>query len=238
MTRIARTDGSRRPLVLGHRGASAAHPENTVEAFVAARELGADGVELDVRATVDGQLVVHHDERLADGRPLHHLRRAQVPDAVPSLEEALDACAGMMVNVEVKPSPDDPAHELARRVADELTARRRDPAGPMLLVSSFDEAALTVVRHRQPELRTAALAFLVSDPAEWVAAARSAGHVAVNPADHLVDAALVDAAHAAALDVFVWTVDDPDRLRALAALGVDGVITNAPDVALAALRQA
>src|SRR4051794_26258624 len=113
-----------RPLVLGHRGASHARPENTLAAFAKAREFGADGVELDVRRSADGQLVVHHDPQVEGfGIIYEHdfatLRTAR-PD-VPTLAEALGACAGMIVNVEVKclpwePDADTPEHEVVRAV--------------------------------------------------------------------------------------------------------------------------
>src|SRR3954469_14433888 len=84
---------SRKPLVLGHRGASAAAPENTVAAFARARELGADGVELDVRRSADGVLVVHHDPDLRDAGPIKAMTlaelRATQPDLA-TLEEAFD----------------------------------------------------------------------------------------------------------------------------------------------------
>src|SRR5436190_11556423 len=100
-----------RPLVLGHRGASAVAPENTVAAFTRARELGADGVELDVRRSGDGVLVVHHDPDIRDvGRiaslPLAELRAARPQLA--TLEEALAACRGLVVNAEVKCLPWEP----------------------------------------------------------------------------------------------------------------------------------
>src|SRR3954451_12355655 len=96
------------PRVLAHRGAARVAPENTLEAFEAAGALGADGVELDVHRTADGALVVHHN---ADARGLGVLAerpaaeiRAARPE-IPTLEEALDACAGMLVNIEVKNLP-------------------------------------------------------------------------------------------------------------------------------------
>ena len=105
-------DDRPRPLVLGHRGASPAAPENTLDAFALARELGADGVELDVRRTADGVLVVHHDP---DGRRLRAARRARRSPtsarrgrASPTLDEALDACRGLLVNAEVKCLPWEP----------------------------------------------------------------------------------------------------------------------------------
>src|SRR4051794_30057455 len=96
----------RRPLVLGHRGASRDAPENTIEAFARAVAVGADGVELDVHRTADDVLVVHHDPELVGfglvvDAPFHALRGAR-PD-VPTLAETLDACAGMrLVNIEMK----------------------------------------------------------------------------------------------------------------------------------------
>src|SRR5262245_26247516 len=95
-------------LVIAHRGASAAFPETTVEAFEAAGRLGADWVELDVRRTADGLLAVHHDARLGDGRALVELSRSALPAAVPDLGEALAACDGLGVNVEIKNAASDP----------------------------------------------------------------------------------------------------------------------------------
>jgi glycerophosphoryl diester phosphodiesterase len=217
-----------RPLVIGHRGASAAFPENTVEAFRGAKALGADWVELDVRRTADGVLVIHHDP----------LPRGARPDAVPTLDQALDACLGMGVNVEIKHDDADPERTVAAATAERLVALAGEGAGPVvadLLVSSFDPRTLEVVRERRPELATAALAHVVDDLEHWLDGAVAAGHVGVNPWDGIVDAALVDGAHRRGLRVHVWTVDDSDRMRALAALGVDGIITNVPDVARATL---
>src|SRR5579862_8036318 len=136
-------------LVLAHRGAhEPAAPglrENTVAAFRAAAALGADGVELDVRRTADGALAVHHDPTLPDGRRIEAVARAELPSWVPSLTEALDACAGMaLVDVEIKNSPlepgFDPVHAIGRRVAAALAGR------PGLLVSCFNLATLDAFR--------------------------------------------------------------------------------------------
>ena len=119
-----------RPLVLGHRGASHARPENTLAAFAKARELGADGVELDARRTADGRLVVHHDPVVEGfGLIVEHgftALRAAHPE-IPTLVEALDECAGMIVNVEIKclpwePDADTPDHFVVRAVVDLLRA--------------------------------------------------------------------------------------------------------------------
>jgi len=88
--------------IMAHRGASAAAPANTVAAFVLARDMGAHAVELDVRQCATGELVVHHDPHLADGRIIAHLDKQHLPKHIPTLDEALDACGDMWVNVEVK----------------------------------------------------------------------------------------------------------------------------------------
>src|SRR5687767_2173304 len=97
--------------VIAHRGASAAYRENTVTAFAGARDMGADMVELDVRRTADGTLAVHHDAVLGDGRALVGLRRDELPDHVPTLEEALDACAPLAMNIEIKNYMGDPDYD-------------------------------------------------------------------------------------------------------------------------------
>jgi glycerophosphoryl diester phosphodiesterase len=87
-------------LVLGHRGAAATHPENTLEAFAGALDAGADGVELDVRRTADGALAVVHDATLPDGRLVAGTDAADLGEAVPLLADALDACReARVVNV-------------------------------------------------------------------------------------------------------------------------------------------
>jgi glycerophosphoryl diester phosphodiesterase len=228
-------NGGRRPAVLAHRGASSARPENTLEAFRYAGELGADGVELDVRATRDGVLVVHHDARLPDGRVLIDLDRAHVPESVPTLDAALDVCTDLLVNVEIKNDPGDPDHDptggRGAVIADHLVGRQAQ--GDRILVSSFDHGLLGLVRRRHPDLDTAALVAHSRHPARLVERVAEAGHAAINPIDHLVDAELVELAHGLGLAVHVWTVDDPIRMAELAGLGVDGIITNAPDLARA-----
>lgn len=219
--------------IIAHRGASAAAPENTVEAFHLARELGADWVELDARRTADGCVVVHHDAELADGRRIVELDRADVPAPVCELGEALDACAGMSVNIEIKNWPDDPDFDatewLAAFVVDEV--RRRGDQG-RVLVSGFHYPTIQEVRRLDPSVPTAFL-HLLSERSWSDLAARVAadGHAALHPWDPLVDADLVAAAHEHGLEVNVWTVDDPARMAELIALGVDGLCTNVPDVA-------
>jgi glycerophosphoryl diester phosphodiesterase len=235
---------SSRPLVLGHRGASAARRENTLAAFAKAREVGADGVELDVRRTADAQLVVHHDPE-ADGvgllvRSSFDAVRAARPD-IPTLEEALDACAGMIVNVEVKCLPWEPDADADRTVVHavvDLLRRSASVAAADVILSSFDIGAIDAARVAAPEVATG---WLTSgqEVASAAVTAREHGHAWLNP-DRAValrtSPADIAAAQHNGVRVNVWTVDDPKEVAALAAAGVDALITNTPDVALETLK--
>lgn len=219
-------------LIIGHRGASAAEGDNTLRAFRRAVEMGADGVELDVRRTADDGLVVHHDAHLPDGRAIVDVAAADLPGHVPTLDAALDACAGVFVNVEIKNDPAEPDHDpgdwVAHRVG-ELLVRRG--GGVRWLISSFRAETVATCRAILPGVRTAWLVEAIDgDVIERTAAA---GHVAVHPWVATLDEASVRAAHAAGLAVNTWTCDDPARIAELIAWGVDGICTNVPDVALA-----
>jgi glycerophosphoryl diester phosphodiesterase len=228
-------------LVLAHRGASRFAAENTLRAFARAVELGADGVELDIHRSADGVLMVRHDAATPVG-VLAELRlaevRAALPD-VPTLDEALDVCAGLLVNVEIKNAPGEGDWDPSERAAEllvELLARRdgRD----RVLVSSFNLPSVDRVRSLAPHVPTALLTF-GTDPLEGLLIAESHGHAALHPDRRSVAGAAAGAvatrAHERRLEVNVWTVNDPDELERLAAAGIDALITDVPDVALAAL---
>lgn len=226
-------------LVIGHRGASQAYPENTLAAFRGAIGQGADGVELDVRRTSDGALAVHHDDALADGRVIVELSRADLPVDVPVLADSLDVCASLaVVNIEIKNWPDDrdfdPTEQLAADVVALLEARDELDDGRNL-VSCFHLPTVDRVRELAPGLATAWLLGMVDDPARLIERAAAHGHVAVHPHHLFVNEDFVRRAHDAGLAVNTWTCDEPDRIRWLADLGVDAVVTNVPDVALAAV---
>jgi glycerophosphoryl diester phosphodiesterase len=227
-------------LVMAHRGASLAAPENTVEAFALARDLGADLVELDVRLTHDGALAVIHDPVLADGRVVADTDSLDLPDRVPFLAAALDACAGLVVNVEIKSSAREPGYDPGLRAADVLVEllASRDAAGDRVVVSSFSLPMLDRVHELAPALETAWLVSIIPSQAKLITTLVERGHRGVHPWHGLVTSRLVARCHAAGLAVRPWTVDDPARIAKLAAMGVDAVCTNAPDVARAALRDA
>lgn len=223
--------------VIGHRGASATHPENTLEAFRAAAEQGAHGIELDVRRTADDVLVVFHDAHLRDGRVIRELDAADLPRSIPTLAEALDACADLWINVEVKNMPDDPdydsEHGLSIAVAGLLAAY---DANDRVIVSSFDITSVDRIRSIDQTIPVAWLVWAQADPASLIDRATAHGMTAIHPHDLLVDASFIAKARAAELEVNVWTVDDVERMRELVALGVDGIITNDPRRAVDALR--
>lgn len=206
----------RPPLVIAHRGASAYAPGNSLAAFALAVELGADGVELDVRLAPDGTLAVVHD-------PLPLPPGAAAP---PTLAQALDLLAGNVVlDLELKElAPADAAIDLVRA--------RMDAAD--VVVTSFLPEAVARTRERWPEVAAGLLLHhrIAPDAGTALAAARACGATAV-----AVDLPMIERdgpawAADAGLDVYVWTVNDRPTLgRLLADPAVRGVITDVPDVA-------
>ncbi len=230
-------------LVIGHKGAAGLAPENSLAAFRAAREVGADGVELDVRRTrTPDALAVHHDPMLGDGRRLLDLAVDELPDAIVTLPPVLDACDGLaLVNVEIKNWPLDGDFDESLGIVDsvvESLAARSTAERERYVVSCFHLPTVDRVRELAPDLVTAWLVGVVGpdDGAHVIAEAVDHGHRALHPHHALVTAALVERAHDEELAVNAWTCNDPDRIRWLAEeAGVDGIVTDVPDVALAAL---
>jgi glycerophosphoryl diester phosphodiesterase len=220
------------PQIIAHRGASHAERENTVAAFRRAGATGADAVELDVRVSIDGELVVHHDAELPDGRLVHATASSDLPDFVPTLLEALDAAAGMWVNVEIKNYPGDPEFDPTLRVADATVALLADQPDPQrFVISCFHLETIDRCRELAPAIPTAYLC--VDVPDDIVATLAARGHSALHPWDPTVTADLIAACHAGGLAVNTWTCDDADRMAELIGWGVDGICTNDPDVAVA-----
>ena len=222
--------------VLAHRGASKAERENTIEAFRRAHTMGADGVELDVRRTADGRLVVHHDPVVDGGRAICDVDASDLPAHIPSLTAALDACAGMWVNLEIKNDPTEPDFDPTERVADETMAlldRRGEPQ--RWLMSSFRIETMDRCRALAPHIRTAWLTSVVPDDA--VATLVDRGHAALHPWVRALGRHVVDECHAAGRAVNTGTCDDAARMRELIEWGIDGICTNVPDVAIAVIAE-
>jgi glycerophosphoryl diester phosphodiesterase len=235
------------PLIIGHRGASAIETENTVGAFARARSDGADGVELDVMTCGTGELVVFHDDDLSRlaGRPeliaetpFAVLRAATLASGarIPTLDEVFEACGpDMLVNVELK-IPSRGRMPIAPLVDAAAAAVERAGAARRVLVSSFHPWAVRAWMRRAPAV-PAGLLFEREAPLPlrraW-AAAWLRPH-ALNPEFVLCSAARVAGWHRRGYMVNVWTVDDPAALAACRRMGVDGVITNDPARARAAI---
>ncbi|HHV20932.1 MAG TPA: glycerophosphodiester phosphodiesterase [Propionibacterium sp.] len=232
--------------IWAHRGASAYAPENTLPAFELAAEMGADGIELDVQLTADGEVVVIHDETLdrttdATGRvgelTLAEIRRADASNGlagfggtrVPTLAEVLEVVrrGRMVVNVELK-NLTEFYPGLERAALDVIAA---SGMAERVIVSSFNHWSLKTVQHLAPAMK---VGVLLSDgiylPWEYAA---DFGAAAIHPHwGFLRVPGLVDYAHAAGVAVHVWTVNAETDLAAAISAGVDAVITNHPDVGL------
>jgi glycerophosphoryl diester phosphodiesterase len=225
------------PRIVGHRGASASHLENTLLAFSAAKDEGADGIEVDVRRTKDDVLVCHHNAHLADGRLIRDTSADDLPESVPTLAEALMVCDDMWINIEIKNVPRDPdydaSHGISVAVAGLINAF---DAESRVLVSSFDVEGVLRIRATDPSIPIGWLCYGQASPEGLIGRAADHKMDAIHAHDPLVDQAFVTKAHAEGLEVGVWTVDDPDRLRELASFGVDSLITNDPAKAIRALE--
>jgi glycerophosphoryl diester phosphodiesterase len=232
-----------RPLVLAHRGARERAPENTIAAFTVALEQGADGVELDVHRTADGQVVVHHDAEAPGLGVLAHLPFDEIRVArpeIPTLVEALDVCVGRVVNVEIKILPGDADFDAYERTAELVVETLMDRGRTdRVIISSFSLATVDRVRELDADIPTAFIVMFGIDPLEAVELCVERGHGALHPNLWLLGnetaAQVAERAHAHGLQVNVWTVNDADEMRRLEAAGVDGLITDVPDVALGAL---
>jgi len=171
---------------------------------------GIDGIELDLRRSPDGRLVVTHDPVFRDDTPL--------------LVDVLDAAHGFTVNIEVKNFPRDEQWDPEQRVVHELLMLLDKRARDDVLVSCFGFEAIDLVRGRYPT----AMLYLSRKPADVLLdAVVEHGHRIVHPYDTMVDEAFMTEARARRLEVNVWTLDvGLDRYRELVDLGVDGIITD------------
>ncbi len=237
-----------RPLVFAHRGARRVAPENTLPAFEAAIRLGADGVELDVQYSSDGKLVIFHDlnlEKTSNGTgrvTAHTLEELRQLDAgshfspefagtqIPTLDEVLDLAKGkLLVNIELKSL--DISN--ARLGVDVVAAVREHRMAEEVVISSFNPFALRRSKMAGPEIEHALLLDLdTSSWTRWGLVLRHSLADGVHPSVRMADEAYVTGAHGRHMPVRVWTVNDEADMRGLAALGVDALISDTPDVVL------
>lgn len=216
-----------RPKVIAHRGASGYEYENSRAAFRRAVMLDADGVELDVHATRDGAIVVHHDPEIPGFGPIAQLSRADARqvrirngEPLPLLSEILELVGDRDVYVEVKSLPEAYDQEL-------LSALDRGPAPTRYSLHSFDHRIVRRLGNCRPDVRRGILlSAYLDDP---VAAMRSVGATALWQEWQQVDPDLVDQVHQAGFSLIAWTVNEIGDLERMARLGVDGLCGNYPD---------
>ena len=240
------------PLIIAHRGYSARAPENTLAAFEMAMADGADGVEFDVQLSKDGVPVVIHDfdlERVAGraekvaGLTAEELAAVNVGDrfysgkkkaeakvcGVPTLRSVLDMLPQTIgrVYVELKSEGPDPG-PLASAVCAELQG---SPLLDKVIVKSFRLAALPLVRHLLPQVRTAALfepsiRTIIRRRRHMLLMASEFGADEISVHHSLVTRGFCRRAGEAGIPVTVWTVDDKKWLPKAEKLGITAIITN------------
>lgn len=237
-------------LNIAHRGASSYAPENTIAAFDKAIEQGADAIELDLHVTRDGELVVIHDDtldRTTNGHgPVHErsLKELMTLDAgrwfgegfagqrIPTLARVLDRFAGKVpLALELK-AGSSVFHGIEEKV---VSALRQHGGIDQVAVASFDHYALRRLKEIEPTIRTAAL--LVGRPVSLSALAGPAMADGLAIEASFVTATEVAACRAAGLQLVVWVVNEPARMGHFIRLGVDGIITDRPDLLRHALTE-
>ena len=210
---------------ISHRGAHQALPENSIPAFLRAIELGADAIELDVHATSDGVVIVHHDpvahapgearRRIAD-LSASELRRFPLAHGVeiPTLQAVLDAVGDRArVYVEIKATDIEP-----------LVVRCIRESSASCAVHAFDHRVVKIVKRIFPAIRTGVLE--VARHIDPVASLVAAGAQDLWQEVSFIDKELVASAHSVNARVIVWTADDPDKWETLNEIGVDGICTD------------
>jgi glycerophosphoryl diester phosphodiesterase len=243
-----------RPLILGHRGASAYAPENTLAAFNLAFELGADGIELDVALTQDNVPIVIHDdtlERTTNGSgKVNALDRAAIAqldagawfdrkfsgERVPTLEQVLCHLKQGLINVEIKYTGVRLDNDRLEQAVADVILQTHSQA--RVLVSSFHPIALYRLARQYPQLQRGLL--YRHDLPIYLRRAWFRPLVrphALHPNAALITAKYVAWARAKGYRIMAWTVDDPAQARQLASWGVDAIITNKPDILTRSLPQ-
>lgn len=232
------------PQVIGHRGAAAHAPENTLAGFRKAKALGCRWVEFDVRLAANGGLAVIHDatlERTTNGqgpvaaRTLEDLAALDPGDGggVPSLAQVLALLAelGLGANVEVK--AEGQAAPVTGALAAVACEQARRKYGLDLLLSSFSLPALAAAQGAAAFLPRGLLRD--APGRDWAATAAALGCQSLHVQQRCADRALAEAVHGAGLRLLAYTVNEPARARDLIAQGIDAVFSDAPDRILAAL---
>jgi glycerophosphoryl diester phosphodiesterase len=233
-----------RTQVTAHRGASKAAPENTMPAFEAAIESGADYIELDVQLTKDGELVVFHDDnikRTTNGNGIltnmtyDELQKYSAGSwfkddgsfddvKIPKLSEVLELVGhDILLNIEIK------SHGNVKATAEKVVELVEEyDIGSSCYITSFSYQALKKVKELQPKIKTALIANIA--PSTVYSQMKYIDAVSMNYL--FVNSSVVNYAHHSGKKVFVWTVDRSGEMKKMMALGVDNIITNRPEKCL------
>jgi glycerophosphoryl diester phosphodiesterase len=237
------------PSVIGHRGAAARAPENTLAGLRRAKELGCSWIEFDVRLTADGVPVLCHDaklDRTTDGSGLVAARslsaildcdagawfaQGLAGERVPTLDEALTFAAelGLSANIEMK---SEHGRDYATAAAVATALRRLGDRAPPVLVSSFQLPTIAAIRALAPHVARGVLFQFV--PRRWQETARRLGCAAIGADHRRLWPARVAAIRDAGYPLMAYTVNDPTRARLLYAWGVTSVFSDVPDIILRA----
>ncbi|MFQ5523529.1 MAG: glycerophosphodiester phosphodiesterase [Acidimicrobiia bacterium] len=216
------------PKVVGHRGWPALFPDNTLAGFVAAAQVAA-AVELDVRRSRDGKLVLSHDPELAGlvvaEHPWEELAELDLGGGhrPALLDEVLAALPETALQMEIKNLPGQLGFEPDHRLALEAASRAR----PGDIVTSFNPETLLAVRRDFPAVDTGLAVEAWADLGASLDACVEVGHRALVPAQSLLVGSL-DPDRLRGVEVYPWTVNDPERGRELVAWGASGIITDDP----------
>lgn len=234
------------PKIIGHRGACAYAPENTLESIRTAADLGAEWVEIDVKLTKDDVAIIFHDEELdrtTNGsglvmdRTYEEIRQLEAGSwfadsfagiKIPTLEEALELIIelDLGLNLEIKPCPG--REIVTTEAALDILSKYWDDHDK-LLISSFQHTSLETAKEMAPEW---ARGFLLDNewPENWQELAEYLEASAININGNTVTREQVEEVIDFGKPIFAYTINDAQRFRVLQSWGVDGVFTDVPDV--------
>jgi len=232
-------------LIMAHRGFSGKAPENTLAAFQKAIEIGSDFIELDIRFSKDGHLVVFHDDtlqRTTNGKgkvaefSLQELKRLDAGfwfgaafsgEKIPTLREVLDLARGRIsLNIELKKGDQGryTMTDLADRALEEV---QRGGMEQQVLFSSFDLSAAKRIREKNPAIP---VAFITRSP--WNSPREAFGGellLFLNARKTTLNETNLARAHHQGIKIIVWTLDTEDEMEKFISMGVDGIVTDHPD---------
>ncbi len=215
------------PQVIAHRGASGHAYQNSLSAFALAKQFRADGVELDIHATKDGVLLVHHDREVPGIGVIGEFRhdafvgyRLPNGEPIPTLGQVLEELGPFQVWIEVKTLA--PVWD-----ARLLQVMRAGPTPEQYAIHGFDHRIIARLGAGAPLLRRGALQS--SYPLDLLAPLNAIGADTLWQETELIDQAMVDTLHRAGKKIVAWTANESHEIARLVGLGVDGICGNYPE---------